>query len=317
MTKSIQHIKTELAVLESTVAEAAEELQNSYKNYLELLSRSVNQQLILGSYQICTQFYPQSFLKLSLNQKQEIQQKIRNIGQELQSMLLHSSEDKEIDLQQHELNFVAEMLKNLPVSSDKEDEEDSDRSIDLELIKSKLQKIDILELPITSEIESETEHREPVNFNNPEHLILWHKQIERNIRKNLDAASKNINECLQNMGIIPNRVPTKVIEIAIKGDSSDSGRNTSQVKNLPNILNLVIETDKDKKSKITSAAQISLLRLRLSEIEFSDPLLSGKRNQIRAILSKIGQLRRKYRDKKQEYAIAQAEAAWRSSWYED
>jgi hypothetical protein len=317
MTKSIQHIKTELAVLESTVAEAAEELQNSYKNYLELLSRSVNQQLILASYQICTQFYPQSFLKLSLNQKQEIQQKIRIIGKEIQPILLNSSEEKEINLQQQELNFVAEMLRNLPVSSDKDDEENSENSLDLELIKNKLQKIDILELPITSELEPETEHKEPVDFNNPEHLILWHKQIERNIRKNLDAASKKINECLQNMAIIPNHIPAKLMEIGIKEDSSDSGRNTSQVKNLPNILNLVIETDKDKKSKITSAVQISLLRLRLSEIEFSDPLLSGKRNQIRTVVSRINQLRRKYRDKKQEYAIAQAEAAWRSSWYED
>ena len=322
MTKSIQQIKTELEALESTVAEAAEALQDLYKDYLDLLSSSVDRQLILASYQICTQFYPQSFLQLSLSQKQDLQQKIRNFGKEIQPLLLSSSEQKELDLKQQELNIVAEMLKNLPTSSSKnkekeEDDRDDEEEMDLESIKNKLKNIEILEVQDREEKAAEANIKEEVDFNNPEHLILWHKQVEKQIKKYLDITSKKINKCLQDANVIPSRLSTKIIEVAMQGDNRNSSGGDRKLKNLPNIVNLTIEAEKEKKPKITSVAKISLLRLRLSEIEFSDPLLNAKRTQIRKVVGKIGQLRRSHRQKKQEYAVAEAEAAWRSSWYED
>ena len=118
-------------------------------------------------------------------------------------------------------------------------------------------------------------------------------EILNAIKKALDHASKDVNKLLQESGIIPNRLPTKIMEIAIKAEESSSSRaNNRKVKNIPNILNIVIETEKDKKSSSASIAQINLLRLRLLEIEFADPLLSAKRNQIRVMVNKIKELKK-------------------------
>ena len=51
--------------------------------------QSIEQQLILASYQLCTQIYPDSFLDLSLNQRQELQQSLRSLGKELKPSLLN------------------------------------------------------------------------------------------------------------------------------------------------------------------------------------------------------------------------------------
>ena len=60
-----------------------------------------------------------------------------------------------------------------------------------------------------------------------------------------------------------------------------------------------------------------MLRLKLTEIEFADPILSGKRNEIHNLLKKISRMHKTYQEKKHEHAVAEADAAWRSSWYED
>ena len=96
------------------------------------------------------------------------------------------------------------------------------------------------------------------------------------------------------------------------------GRNNRKLQNVSNILHLALETEHDKQSSSSSSfAQISLLRLRLAEIEFSDPMLNAKRGQIRNLIGKISKLKSKYQTSKREYAIAEAQAAWRSSWYEN
>ena len=339
MTKSIQQIKQNLDYLESTVAETAVELQDLYRNYLNLLSQSVKQQLILASYQICTQFYPQSFLKLSLSNKQILQQEIRQIGAKVKPNFLKIVEQTELEPESRELNLMAELIKNLPKPKKRQEEQETDEiqqiqqtqeanpEIDLESVAAELENIEFIEIDTTFEDDSPEESSSSeipestgseVDFNNPEHLILWQKQVERAIKKTLDYTSKKTNRCLQNSEIIPNRIPSKIIDVAIQTDSSRGGRNNRKLQNIPNILHLAIETDQDPKSSSSSSlAQISLLRLRLAEIEFSDPMLNAKRGQIRNLVSKISNLKSKYQLTKQEYAVAEAQAAWRSSWYED
>ncbi|MDJ0595081.1 MAG: hypothetical protein QNJ72_34735 [Pleurocapsa sp. MO_226.B13] len=333
MTKSIQQIKQDLSDLESAVAETAVELQTEYRNYLNLLSQSVKQQLILAGYQICTQFYPQSFLELSLSNKQDLQQALRQIGIEIQPTLLEIIEQQELEPVTNELNLMAELIKNLPKTKKQpkiqEDPEEPDtEAIDLESVKaelSNLENIEFIEIDTsTADISefkafpSETSAKQQVDFENPEHLIAWHKQIERKIKKTLDLTSKNVNKHLQDSGIIPNRIPSKIIDVALQTDGSPGGRNSRQLPNAPNVLHLAIETDRDKKSKFSkNMTQISLLRLRLAEIEFSDPMLNAKRGRIRNVLSKINKLNSQYKIVKHNLAVAEAQAAWRSSWYEE
>ena len=85
----------------------------------------------------------------------------------------------------------------------------------------------------------------------------------------------------------------------------------------PNILNLVVEMDKDEESEESSLTQIMAVNLRLGEIEFADSQLSSLRKQIRLILGRLHKLGREYQHKQREHSIAEAEAAWRASWYED
>lgn len=339
MTKSIQQIKQNLDILESTVAEIAVELQQLYLNYLDLLSQSVRQQLILASYQICTQFYPRSFLDLSLSNKQDLQQTLRRVGIEIQPALLKIIDQKELEPEQRELNLMAELIKNLPKPKrrNEDQEEDSTAEIDLESVKAELERIEFIEIdsslednsdqPLSSndeeifEQESSTTKApstQKIDFNNPEHLILWHKQIERKIKQTLDYTSRKTNKCLQDSRIIPDRIPSKIIDVAIQADAGKGGRSNRNLNSPPNILHLAIETDQDKKSNSPkNIAQISLLRIRLAEIEFSDPVLNAKRGQIRNLMGKISSLNGKYKATKQEIAIAEAQASWRSTWYED
>lgn len=116
MARGIERIEQDIASLEEVIQEIGRELQEAYANYLETLGKSVSKQLILAIYHLCTQGYPDNFLKLSLNQKQKLQQSIRKLGKRGDS----------------ELND----LLNVDEEEDEEDEEDEDidENLDLEEI---------------------------------------------------------------------------------------------------------------------------------------------------------------------------------------
>ncbi len=327
MTKSIQQVKQDLENLKSIVADTAIELEKLHLNYLNLLSQSLKQQLILACYQICTRLYPQSFLDLSLSEKQDLQQNLRKIGIQLEPDLIEIVKQKELKPEPLELNLMAELIKNLPRPKRSEgDQQESETEIDLELMKAELENIEFIEIDTTvsdddddeSQNTSETPPREKIDFQNPEHLILWHKQIERDIKKTLDVTSRKINKHLQDSRIIPDRIPNKVIDVAMQADSSKGGRSNSQSPVVPHVLHLAIETEKDQKSKtFKKPIQVSLLRLRLAELEFADHQLNAKKSQIRNLISKIKKLNSKYKAITKEVAVIEAQSAWRSSWFED
>ncbi|MGL5941801.1 MAG: hypothetical protein ACRC2S_15755 [Waterburya sp.] len=327
MTKSIQQIKQNLSNLETAVVETAVELEKSYHSYLNLLSQSVKQQLILASYQICTQFYPQEFLDLSLSNKQNLQQILRHIGIEIKPTLLKILEQKELEPEPRELNLMAELIKNLPKPKRKKEEQEegslTETEIDFETVKAELGNIELIAIEAAAEDELELEDshseapaRQKIDAQNPEHLILWHKQIERTIKKTLDSTSKKINKSLQESGIIPDRIPSKIIDVAIQTDAG-KGKNSRKSPNAPNIMHLAIETDQNKNSPSKNVAQISLLRLRLAEIEFTDPMLNAQRGQIQNLMNQISKLNSQYKSIKREITVAEAQAAWRSCWYEE
>lgn len=325
MTKSIQQVKQDLEHLKSTVADTADELEKLHLNYLDLLSQSLKQQLILACYQICTQIYPQAFLDLSLNEKQELQQNLKQISTQLKPDLLQIIQQKELEPEPLDVDLMAELIKNLPKpKNSREEQAEGETEIDLELVKSELESIEFIEIGAVlnhddeqqSKIE-EPQTNEKADFENPEHLILWHKQIERGIKKTLDVTSKQVNKCLQNSKIIPDRIPSKVIDVAMQADTKGA-RNNSRSPTFPHIFHLAIEIGKKENPKSSKKPlQISLLRLRLTELEFSDHLLNSKKREIRNLMAKVKKLNGSYEAIKREAAIIEAQAAWRSSWYED
>lgn len=325
MTKSIQQVKQDLENLKSAVADTAIELKELHFDYLNLLSHSLKQQLIFACYQICTQIYPQAFLDLSLNAKQELQQNFRQITSRLKPDLLELINQQELEPEPLETDLMAQLIKNLPKAKKSlENLPEKVSEIDLEQIKSEFENIEFIEISTGVDNKHEPSNtleattRETVDFKNPQHLIAWHKQIERGVKKTLDTTSRKVNKYLQDSRIIPDRIPSKVIDVAMEAEAAKGGRSSSQSPHIPHVLHLAIETDSKQKSKSSSKPlQISLLRLRLAELEFSDHLLSSKRREIRNLMGKIKKLKSNYRAIKQQAAVIEAQAAWRSSWYED
>nr|MCU0570349.1 hypothetical protein [Oculatellaceae cyanobacterium Prado106] len=88
------------------------------------------------------------------------------------------------------------------------------------------------------------------------------------------------------------------------------------IANQPNLLNLLIKSS-IKGNKESVMTQVMAIRLRLSEIEFSNANVIHWRSKIRGLSTQLNKLHREYQKKQKEKAIAQAEAAWRSSWFED
>lgn len=338
MGRSISQIQQELEAIEEKVIELGEELQTLYDRYIDRLSNSVQKQLILAGFQLCTQIYPEAFVAMSLAQRQQLQQSLRQLGKEIEPLLAQKPTAEEISTEQIDLNLIAQMLKNLPLNtsdnsspdresptseseelSSDEDNEESTTTIPTEeedLVRGAIQEIDLEKLQNIANTELNVTQISEIDLSNPHHLLLWQKRIETKIRKTLEDTSIGANKCLQKFDIIPRHLPSKVIDVAIKAQKGNSG---GKLRSMPNILNLVVETDKEQKSKKSQvkATQISLLRLHLSEIEFTDAAVSSKRNEIRTLVKKVQKLESLYKQKKHEYTQAEADAAWRASWYED
>lgn len=250
MSKSIEQIKQDLTVLENIVGAIAIELQDIYKKYLDSLSESVQKQLILVSYQICTREYPKSFLNLSLDRRQTLQQDLRQLAKEL-----------------------------------------GDRIVSI----------------LTTDDSFEIEQN-----NNPQAWIDWHQDIRITINEDLEEISKQANQLLEKAKIITPQLPEKVMEMAIAAEDTEV-----PIGGYPNMLNMLVEAGEEEEDRGTNITKITAIRLRLSEIEFADPALSTIGNQMRNILAKIEKIRQQYHTKERELLLAEAEAAWRSSWYED
>ena len=355
MVLSIGQVQQELAEIKKNVVKSSQELETLYDQYIFSLTESVQKQLILAIYQLCTQVYPEEFVALSLTQKQSLQQSIRKLGQDMTSLLAQKPTAEDLSQEQTDLDLIADMLKNLPLGratkkdqgqdQDSESDETPNKSLEpeeeeeeivlgenqnpttaiviqtdqdissdnlAELNWEKLQSLSIQ----TKSVEKITE----IDLSNPRHLILWQKKMESKIRKVLNDISCKVNKHLQDFEILPKRLPAKFLEIALKAGDSGSGKSNSF--SFPNIFNIAIETDKRSKEKESNSRpknvlEVSLLRLRLSEIEFADTRLSSQRSKIRMLLKKIRGLEQVFQEKNHEYAKAEADAAWRSSWYED
>ena len=299
MAKSIETIKQDLATLEEATFNMAMELRHLYRKYLDLLKDSVQKQLILASYQICTQTYPQTFLSLSVNQRQSLQKRLREMGKKVTSELVlllnpvtEVAPNQTIQqplTQPQSLSFKRDMTTNINESST------SPNVIDDSLLAS-----------------HNSNSLSDVIPRNPENLVQWYQRLEKSIYGILENISKKANNILHEGDIFPHKIPTQLLNMAIQSNESQES-----VSGPPNILNLLVEMPNNENSEDSGLTKITAISLKLSEIEFADPLLSSQRNQIHNLLPKLNTLRKQYQNKQQECSIVEAELAWRASWYEE
>lgn len=280
MARAIERIERDIAAIKEAIRAIAVELQNAYASYLTTLGLAVRKQLILASYHLCTQGYPENFLNLSLNQRQQLQQAIRNLGQVAGEKLLAC-------------------IKSEEVGGDEGDEGDE------EVISSFSLSSGLLD---TSNSQSFT-----ADTSNPIELVKWQQNLEEVTQEILKKLSHDANVLIQKSGVLPKKLPEPILAAAAAAASEASGE---VMPGPPNLLNLVIEIENEQQSEDSGLTQVMAINLRLGEIEFADVALSSERRQIRSILVQLNKLGREYQKKHRERAIAEAEAAWRASWFE-
>lgn len=365
MARPIERIEQDIVELEKAIRLIAEQLQNAYTSYLEVLGQALHQQLILASYHLCTQGYPESFLKLSLNQRQKLQKAVRKLGksaaQDMQALMNDEEEAEETEEVEEsdfeEEDFEEEIEENDLDLEDFEEEKLDFEDDDLEEVAQELeiedkdleeiaQKLGIEEeeadnfsgnasprsLPLDAKIAflSAKKGQEPIflsesdpgkdwkkwfnaNTSNPMELAAWQKNLEKAIAYIIKSLSRDGNRLLQKAGILPKKLPPQVLEAAVASSEASS----DMMPGPPNLLNLVVGIQTEEQQEPENLTQVMALNLRLVEIEFADIKLSSERKQIRNILNQLNKSGREYQKKQREHSIAAAEAAWRSSWYED
>ena len=160
---------------------------------------------------------------------------------------------------------------------------------------------------------SENNYSSP-HASNPIELVKWQQKLEQAIANTLKTVSYETNRLLQQAGILPKKLPAPLLEAAVNS-SEDSDE---AISGPPNLLNLLVETENhEDPSEDSSLTQIIAINMRLSEIEFTDTTLRAGRNKVRNLEVKARSLVREYQKKQRERAVAEAEGAWRASWFEE
>ena len=316
MARAIELIERDILALEETTRAIAADLQSAYASYLTTLGQALRQQLILATYHLCTQGYAENFLSLSLNQRQELQQAIRKLGKQASEQLLayttNKEEDKRDEGDQGDRGDQGDEQINLfpPVPPTTFPSPPTAFPSPPTTFPSPPTSSTPPSLPTppTPPIPPT-----PSPSSSPIALAIWQQNQERMTQETLKKVSRKANVLLQKAGILPRKLPEPILEAA----AAASEASAEVMPGPPNLLNLVIEIENGSPSEDSSLTQIMTVNLRLGEIEFADATLSSKRKQIRNILVQLNKQGQDYQKKQRERSIAEAEAAWRASWFDD
>jgi len=299
MARAVEQIERDIAALEEVVSAIAAELRTAYTSYLKALGQAMRQQLILASYHLCTQGYPKAFLGLSFSQRQQLQQAIRKLGQHAAEQLLADINTEELGVSEEgliEIPVGIQAIQNNPFVQESEEILDATTGITGSAI-----------TPTTTSQNSSS------HVSSPEQLAQWQQNLEAAIAYTLKTLSLETNSLLQQARILPQKLPAPLLEAA----ASASEASAEVMAGPPNILNLLIEAENYEESEDSTVTQIIAIHLRLAEIEFADVNVRAARNQIRNLEVRVSSLGREYQNKQRERIVAEAETAWRTSWFDD
>lgn len=87
MTGLVEQLTQKLASLDRQTDELKAKLDLTYDSYLNVLQRVLRQQVLLACYHICTEGYPEEFVKLSMTQRYDLQKQIKTIAKDIGSVL--------------------------------------------------------------------------------------------------------------------------------------------------------------------------------------------------------------------------------------
>ncbi len=306
MTKSIKQIDKNLKALNIQVQDLAKILEGLNRDYLRYLITVVKKQLMVASYQICTQKYPESFLNLSYSQRTKLQEKIKDLAGNFSKKLTEDWQ-KIDDLSDNPI--VQQLHQNiLTIVSSSEKKQNLTQTITSADGSNDIQP--------TAEEENVTS---PVNFAQddidelqPEYLIELQIEFDNCLEQGLIDLSNSVNQSLQEAEIISNKIPNQILAIALQAED-----NTSIVSGSPNLVSILIEKDTPSEQEQIDITPVIAVCLRINDSEFHDPKLNLLKQKINKVLAQLNSFAQRYQELQQKYTIAQAESAWRTSWYEE
>lgn len=385
MVATVEQIKKELSAIETATAAMAEDFKGLYKNYLKALSQAARRQLILASYYLCTQAYPEAFLRLPVSQRQQLQKNLRGLGDDLRNRLvtlletgsegwqnavlisdsssnLLSASEERTDTPGEPTSEVTEGLEETADNS--EQKPDAAEELESSTAESeqgeKSGEVALADMPFVQamlmnamleamdpDMAADADADQPLT---PSRLAKRHFFVEQRIRVTLNRISNMANRLLQKMEVLPD------LPEAILAAATDADIPLEKTASAPNLLNVLVEVARDGQGFIRdprdsdgddaaleaededgdededgededrdnegdeerrNTTHLVAIHLRLSDIEFADTQASLWRSKLREALGKLKQLGRRYQKKQEERAIAEAELAWRSIWYDD
>lgn len=305
MVRSLEQIAQSLVALDQKVDELREKFHTAYSSYLQNLGQVARQQMVLSCHHICTEGYPQRFLALSLSQRQQLQDALRELSKQVELDLMDTLNlaDEETEIHQddpaseiEELEFTIDEDELALLAEDELEELELDDENELEALLSKAISASTERRPLT-----------PIDL-----LAQWQSTLERSIVRTLQITSQAANHLLQQHEILPKHIPSPVLEAAAKAKGSEPTSGP------PNLLNLLIDSSEkssqsDKPNPATLVHVIAV-NLRLSEIEFNDMTVMSGRNKIRDLKKQFQLLTRDYHKQQRDHSIAEARLAWKSTW---
>jgi hypothetical protein len=169
MVATLEQLRQETAKLRKTTTEIGLELRQELVAYFGVLGRSIQKQLVLSSFNLCTQVYPEAFLELSVGARELLQQRIRQLGEEVAASLV------EIQRPFQEMDFAAEVNPVLLLEAWETLEEGlmtllqkTSRQINHQLQDAQIMKIKALDKLLTTAAKAEASGR---SVTNPPHLL--------------------------------------------------------------------------------------------------------------------------------------------------
>jgi hypothetical protein len=306
---AVEHLAQELKALEAESSRLAQRLASAYGRYLELLQQALPQQLVQACYVLCTQVHPQEFLQLSYDQRHQLQQQLKQLGQATAATLTLDRLQQQAQRLQQELDLKAKRGTGVSLAQASDTQALSAPSE--QTLANPLESAAPLEEPQDAvgtgslAVSSESPPNLP---DQPGAIARWLQQTGETIRWQLRQASIQANHLLQQAQILSTPLPQELLAASLSEEVSQPPGGP------PNLLRLLVTREAEDGSEEVQQVAVAL---RLPEIEFADPHLMDRRRELQGLVQELRRLGQRYAEHQRQWAIAQAEAAWRTSWPRD
>lgn len=113
MVKASGQIEQELRLLQDKTEAMADALEPLYEGYLRALSEGSKRQLVQAAYHLCTQAYPDKFLALSWDKRNQLQRALQTIATQIHEQLTQQRERSKAMSRQQQNNDGLAFLQRL------------------------------------------------------------------------------------------------------------------------------------------------------------------------------------------------------------